>query len=142
MEVFYMAKLTKAKKAAYPEFIARIDFCASFGTEFANGLLIKAMTETTLMDAVRRMEAAVGKLPVESVYLVDIYGKAGELESGEPLYSTVIMSRVHYEYDKLQSMQWHIRDEAHGERESGLYAWFANGDGSRYGALEFERHKV
>lgn len=134
-----MAKLTKAQKVQYPEFIAYVDFCAGYGEEFADGLLIKAMTETALIDAIKRMETAVGKLPIDSVYLVDIYGKAGEAENGEPLYTTVIMSRVHYEYEKLQPMQWHIRDEAHGETESGLYSWLDRGDGSRYGMLDFVR---
>ena len=130
-----MKKLTKAQKAAYPEFIVYID-CTAKGSEKTGWQTFKkAMEETNILDAMRRVETLIQER-AEDIYLVEIYAKTGEeTDIGEPVYKTAIMTRVHMEYGKACSSQWHFQDEAHGEYEDGEYLWYGTED--RNGVLEF-----
>lgn len=130
-----MKKLTKAQKASYPEFIVYIDYSAAGVRKTGVQIFTKAMEETNILDAMRRAETVIQER-AEDIYLVDIYAKTGEeTEIGEPIYKTAIMTRVHTEYGKACSSQWHFRDEAHSESEDGKYLWYGNED--RKGVLEF-----
>lgn len=80
-----MKKLTKAQKAAYPEFIVYID-CTAKGSEKTGWQTFKkAMEETNILDAMRRVETLIQER-AEDIYLVEIYAKTGEeTDIGEPI---------------------------------------------------------
>lgn len=130
-----MKKLTKVQKAAYPEFIVYIDYSAAGARKAGVQTFTKAMEETNILDAMQRVEKVIQER-AEDIYLVDIYTKTGEeTEIGEPIYKTAIMTRVHMEYGKACSSQWHFRDEAHSESEDGKYLWYETE--GRKGVLNF-----
>ena len=132
-----MKKLTKAQKAVFPQFIAYIDFTAKASEEHGKGVFTKAMEETNLLDAMRRVEKCIQERH-EEIYLATIYVKTDkENEWGEPLYKSELMTRVHNDdYGRLQDSKWHFHDEDHGETAHGYHAWYADKD-SRNGSLSY-----
>lgn len=145
-----MKKLTKKQKAAYPEFIVVIDVATDMREEFEGvkgykspGYYVKAMEETDIFAAMRRVENVIKKHGC-TIYLVDILGKSGkEEENGEPIYEKKLRTRVHlsdyekddYGYRKALPTSWHFCDEEHGESDEVVYKWYADKD--RYGDLEW-----
>lgn len=122
-----MKKITKAQKALYPEFVIYIDTTAKGEEVTGHKVFTKAMEEKNILDAMKRAEQCIKKQG-ENIYLVDIYAKTDkENEQGEPLYKTVLMTRVHMEYGQAQSSNWHFRDSEHNESEDGYYEWLPNG---------------
>lgn len=129
-----MKKLTKAQKAQYPAFIVYIDTTVQGEKNTGHSIFCKAMEETNLLDAMKRVEACI-KERHEDIYLVDIYAKTDETnEIGEPIYKSAIMTRVHSEYGEAQASQWHFRDKEHGETDHGACIWIPFGD--RNGTLQ------
>lgn len=144
-----MKKLTKKQKAAYPEFIVMLDV-ATYGREdfegmkgYRNGFYIKAMEETDVFAAMRRIEAVI-QYYGGSIYLADILGKNGEeADDGAPLYEVKMRTRVHvsewekdeYGEKKAQASTWHFCDKEHSENDDFKYRWYPDKD--RYGDIEF-----
>ena len=123
-------KLTKAEKALYPQFITSIDLSAEGRTEMPNksGYYYKAMEETDILSAMRRVEDCIRKQG-KMIYLVDIYEKTTqETDIGEPVYRPAIMTRV-VDFDgEILPSQWYFRDAQHGEMEKGRCVWYATDD--------------
>ena len=149
-----MKKLTKKQKAAYPEFIVLIDVSTKWRELFEDakgykspGYYVKAMEETDIFAAMRRVENVIKKQGY-AIYLVDILGKSGEEEeNGEPIYEKKLRTRVHLsdyeknEYGERKALptSWHFCDEEHGESNDVVYKWYASKD--RYGDLEWINKK-
>lgn len=149
-----MKKLTKKQKAAYPEFIVLIDVSTKWRELFDDvkgykspGYYVKAMEETDIFAAMRRVENVIKKQGY-AIYLVDILGKSGEEEeNGEPIYEKKLRTRVHLsDYEKNEygerialPTSWHFCDEEHGESNDVVYKWYADKD--RYGDLEWINKK-
>jgi hypothetical protein len=138
MEDMAMKKLTKTQKAQYPKFIAYLDFSSKGRDEYGVSTYTKALKQDNIIDAMRHMEKCIS-LYGTKIYLADILQQVGEdAETGEPLYKTVIMTRVHGDEDYTASSNWHFRDKAHGETPSGYYKWYSS-DSEGRGLLEWAR---
>jgi len=133
-----MKKLTKAQKAQYPKYVAYVDFSSEGRNEYDMSIYTRALAQTDLLDAMQHMETCIQKYGIK-IYLVDILHQVGEdEETGEPLYRTAIMTRVHGDEDYTDSSSWHFRDKAHRESPSGYYKWYAT-DTERRGSLAWVR---
>lgn len=134
-------EMTKKQRSAMPQYIVYIDKNASARIDNNDsGIYCKAMEETDIISAMQRAEECIKKA-WDKIYLLDIYGKTEEInEHGEPLYKSIIMTRVHGDESKPYATIWHFRDREHGETPHGLHTWWQNPD-SREGKLQFERYE-
>lgn len=134
-----MKKLTKSQKAAYPAYIAEIDYNGEGLDKFTdgnpeNGYFRKALPQDNLAAAIKYMDNEIN-LNSKYYYIVDILQKSGEDEkTGEPIYRTALMTRVDGRPGKIP--KWHLRDEAHSENDKGNRKWYPDADGEK-GYLEF-----
>jgi len=121
------------KKAALPQYIIYVDYNGK-GVEVTGlRVLHKALSETNILKAMCKAEEFIQEQG-SHIYLVDIYEKTDKKSSsGEPLYKSAIMTRVHVPHGETvaRPSTWHFRDNAHGEHEDGYYTW------KSYGALSF-----
>lgn len=103
-----------------PKYVLYIDFNANHDGERS---LTKALEETNLLDAMRRVESLIRERG-EEFYLVEILEKTNlKNEDGKPFYQSALMSRINPE--RISSVSWHFRSEENGESMTDwLYVWY------------------